>query len=43
MTIDKQLEELRTQIHYQDYHYYVTNQPEITDNVYDELLSLIHI
>ena len=32
MTIDKQLEELRTQIHYHDYLYYVTNHPEISDN-----------
>ena len=39
MTIDKQLEELRTQIHYHDYLYYVTNHPEISDNVYDELLQ----
>ena len=39
MTIDKQLEELRTEIHYHDHLYYVMNHPKILDSAYDSLLQ----
>src|SRR3990172_8116795 len=33
------VEELRSQIHYHDYRYFVLNQPEISDAEYDELMQ----
>ena len=37
-SIQQQIEELRTQIRYHDYQYYVLDQPSITDGEYDSLV-----
>jgi DNA ligase (NAD+) len=36
------VEELRSQIAYHDYRYYVLNQPEVSDAEYDELMQELH-
>lgn len=39
MNIEKEIENLRNQIHYHNYRYYVLDQPEISDQEFDNLLK----
>ena len=39
----KEIEQLRKELRYHSYLYYVKDAPQITDYEYDHMLSLIHI